>query len=120
MTPKQIQDIIDALNHAATYGWTKLVLQQFVVGITEAVVVAFFTIIAIISTVVLVKSVKKLVAGYAASSGGQFEKHLFLAVPAVALIITWFFVFVFTGTDALSHLLNPDGWAIQNIIHPGG
>jgi len=120
MTPKQIQDIIDALNHAATYGWTALVKQQFVIGLTEALTVLAFTILAITSAIVLTKSAGKIVRGYATASSGTFEAQFFLAVPAAALIIAWVFMFFGTAPDALSHMLNPDGWAIQNIIHPGG
>ena len=52
MSSQQVQSIIDALKHAAGYGWTTLVKQQVVVGIEGIVWCALIVLIGIACAVV--------------------------------------------------------------------
>jgi hypothetical protein len=118
VTSAQVQQVIDALNHAAGAGWSVILRQQTIVGWQELVITSIFVILGIVCVPLCAMGIRRSLAGYKESSGygSTYGWWALLYVPSALLILNGLIIGIFLGSDAIGHLLNPAAYAIYSVI----
>lgn len=112
-TIKAIQDalapIADKIGQGATYTWTVVLKQQYVVAISDFFFSAFFLVLTIIFGFIAYKSGKKI-----DEYDGVGMVSWFSIFTILSLIVTATSLY-----DAIAHLINPGYYALDYFINLG-
>ena len=108
MTPEQIQEIVNYLKQIGESVVTKgfeIAMRQVYVGIAVAILICVVSIIVLVFGIwVIVKGTRK-----------DFDEEDWYAVGSTILVIATFFFFYNLGSIVV-RLINPEWYAIQNIM----
>lgn len=108
-SPPYVEQIREALGA----GWQALLVQQTVIGVQQIV-------FALVLLVLAAAAVKLAQAPLKAWTGGGNEDDLFLPVISVVVLFVLALCAFLLGLglvmDAIGHLVNPTGYAVQGII----
>ncbi len=121
MNPETIASIQAALapiaakiGQGAEYGWTTVVKQQYVYGVSDFIWAGLCAVIAITMLVVMTKTWKWAhEAGYSGDKEGYAIGFIFSTIAFVAFA-TFTFGWI---SDGVMHILNPDYFALDFFIH---